>query len=45
MMKVLRAIGRWLGKVISEGGPPAIGRDGERSRETSQVQSDLGKGL
>jgi hypothetical protein len=38
MMKVLRAIGRWLGKVLSEGGPPAVGSSGERMREQSMVQ-------
>jgi hypothetical protein len=43
MMKVLRAIGRWLGKVMTEGGPPALGGGGERFREQSQVQNDLNK--
>ena len=35
MMKVLRAIGRWLGKVMTEGGPPSVGRSGEYFREES----------
>jgi len=43
VMKALRAIGRFLGKVMTEGGPPAIGSGGELLREQSMVQGDLNR--
>jgi hypothetical protein len=43
MKNVLRAIGRWLAKVMTEGGPPAMGRGGERFREESTVQNDVNR--
>jgi hypothetical protein len=36
--KVLRATGRWLSKVMTEGGPPSIGSGGERLREQAMVE-------
>lgn len=42
MMKALLAIGRWLRKVMTEGGPPQIGPGGERMREESRVDSYRG---
>jgi hypothetical protein len=43
MMKLLRAIGRQLALVFSEGAPPGAGGSGERFREQSQVESDVNK--
>jgi hypothetical protein len=37
MMKVLRAIGRFLAQVPSEGGPPAVGKAGSRTQESTVV--------
>ncbi|HUC22850.1 MAG TPA: hypothetical protein VMA73_09105 [Streptosporangiaceae bacterium] len=40
MMKVLRAIGQWLGKVMTEGGPPPTAGCGvERVREDSRIDT------
>ena len=43
MMKVVRAIGRWLGKVMTEGNPGPVGGSGERLREQAQMQDNLNR--
>jgi len=43
MMKVVRAIGRWLGKVMTEGNPRPVGGSGERLREQAQMQDNLNR--
>jgi hypothetical protein len=43
MMKAIRAIGRWLGKMLSEGRPPSLGSGGERFREQSMVQQEINR--
>ncbi len=45
MMKVLRAIGRFLTQVLSEGGPPVVGRSGTRAVEETMVVHDRANGL